>query len=309
MPQIPPWLVPARPAPLYAQGIGLGLQAASQQQQAAYRQQALMQQAAQQQEEAMLASQRMAVQQEMAQQEMAMKSAELGISQQALTQRDALNQMKIEEASRLASAQRQYSSRVAAGEPPEKVLGEMAPVLGMDSAYAALIREQMKPTESLSTGPVQGQPLLTPEGKAVPGVTMYRGASGAYLPYRNDPELPKMTESDRIDRVLKVQDAISKLYEGNRFLEQDQPDPEWTEPRRKQWQRQKASLKFYEDQLSTLQSGNMPGMSRSLNRPVLPTPKSKAEAKAGQLYQTKFGIMEWNGQKFVAPTTSTQSDY
>jgi hypothetical protein len=39
---------------------------------------------------------------------------------------------------------------------------------------------------------------------------------------------------------------------------------------------------------------------------VLPMPKSKADLVEGQIYQTKFGPLEWNGTKFVKPKTAAQ---
>lgn len=218
MPQLPPWIRAADTPAYYTRGLGLGLQAAQEQNRVNQAQQQMA-----------LEAQRAAVNQELARQELALRE------QETASERE-LAQAKIEEAARRYSAQQQYQQRVSGGEDPMAVMMELGPQMGSEqTVQAAIVRAQMqeaKDANQIPLGPVQAMPVLDPTTKqpvpgwgAVPGgygkgqnVIRLAGTQASLTPN----EL--LTEADRIQRDIRT---ATTGISGNPDLLRETPDPKW----------------------------------------------------------------------------------
>lgn len=238
MPTLPPWLRPAQPAPLYAQGMALGLRAAEQQASAAMQQQRLAAEMEQQEQRAQLAREQMEIERQRSavEQERYRQAFELDRAEQS---------RKADLATRQREAQVQYQTRVKAGEDPLNVLSEMWPLLGGAGPEAALIRAQQQQAIKTAQAP---QPFELPGG--VRGV--WNPQSGAFQLLRDPAEITQYQRQTLIDRMQKQSDA---LLAANPDLVMTEPDPSWNKRRKQSWDSGRKSLMSIEERMGELASG------------------------------------------------------
>lgn len=220
MPEIglPPWLQAARPAPLYAQGMQIGLEANRQRIAAQEAQQRMALEAIRQQnamaelnQKMQLEEERMALNRELTQQELDVKQAlglgELGLREREFGLRERFDTAKMTEAAERLSAARRFQERVAAGEDPTDVLLEMGPLLNQQTAQAAAIRAQRDAEKNARP------PELY---EVAPGVqAVWNPQTGAFQMLH---ESPQMTDYQRNALIGREQDRLSKLYADNQRL-------------------------------------------------------------------------------------------
>jgi hypothetical protein len=249
MPQLPSWIRGANPAPYAAQGIGLGIQAAGQRDQARFRQAQLYAEAAQRNQQLQLAQQQQAVREEIAQQEMALRKQQVALAAQEIGMRGQLQSSQIEEVARRRAAMMEYQRRVAGGEDAMKVIMELGPAMGsQQTVEAAVIRGQLAAEKAAAgqgdVGAV-GQPIVTPDGKVIPGYFAMRSASGkGFVPHLLPAEKPILTEKDRLAHMRGAQNIVTKLREDNPVLARKP-----AEKRTEEEKQTAETIKFWEDEI------------------------------------------------------------
>lgn len=267
MPQIAPWLRPAQPAPLYLQGVGLGLRGAQQRQSAAQAAAALAAQQAESQRQAEIQAARMQVQQEIAKQEMALKQQEMGIAAQQLAGRQAMQESDIAQNLALRRAQEEYRSRVAAGEDKLSAMAAVAPFAQAVDALAIQQRAQEAAAKAKTSpwtgGPIQAAPVVL-GGKQLPGWFALPSATGSGLTAHQTqpsirPEVMAGLQLRQQSMVASINEKIDKLIEENPDLTSDQP-PE-SERRKKAWTAGRKSIEKYNKQIDDIMGMPLSGQS------------------------------------------------
>ena len=250
MPQLPSWIRGANPAPYYAQGIGLGLQAANLQDAANFRQAQLYAQAAERNQQLQLEQQRQAVREQLAQQELALREQQLGLAGEQLAMRGELQAAQIEDIFRRRMAMDEYQRRVSAGEEPLNVIMELGPAMGnQQSVEAAIVRGQLAAEKAAAAAGTEGmaraEPIRMPDGTIVPGYFAMRSASGkGFIPHLLPADKPILTEKDRLAHLRGAQTMVNKLYEDNPALSRKAE-----EKRTPDEKRIAETIKFWEDEI------------------------------------------------------------
>lgn len=258
MPTLPNWLVAADPAAQYAKGLGLGIQAGGQQAEQALAAQRLVAQQAEAANQLALEAQRSATRDELARQELAMRQAE-DESQRRLRESEIL------QAASAYGARQDYQSRVAAGEDPLKVLMELGPSMGgQQGAEAANIRYQMEKQKLAAKrriggeGPLQGQPVMGPDGKPVEGLIAVPSASGeGYTVHPLRPAVAAMSDYQRESLIDRAERQIDALVKENPSLAFEKPDEAWPQRRKDAHKAGRARIDALRQRIDALDSQAM----------------------------------------------------